>query len=105
MPGAARISDLAFISKDTHACPACPHACVGPIISGSNNVFINGKGAARKGDPGIHAVCCGPNTYTINEASSNVYVNGIPLARRGDETKHCGGNGEIITCSFNVSCN
>lgn len=105
MKCAARLSDLALVAGDAHGCPVCPHICTGPIISASNDVFINSLGAARKDDPGIHAVCCGPNTFTINEGSDNVFVNGKPMARMGDQTKHCGGNGKIIIGSFNVSCN
>ncbi len=105
MPAAVRLSDIALITGDAHVCYVCPHTCLGPVISASTNVFINGLGAARKGDPGIHAVCCGPNTYTINEGSNNVYVNGKPLARLNDETKHCGGNGKLITSSPNVNVN
>ncbi len=105
MPSAARLSDIALVNGDAHGCSVCPHVASGPIISASVNVFINGLGAARKGDPGIHAVCCGPNTFTINAGSDNVYVNGKPLARMQDETKHCGGNGKIIAGSPTVNCN
>ena len=37
---------------------------------GSPDVFTNDKPQARKDDIGIHAVCCGPNNYTINAGSS-----------------------------------
>ena len=53
-------------------------------------------------DIGIHAVCCGPNNYTINAGSSTVYINGKPCARMQDKTKHCGGNGQIIEGSPDV---
>ena len=102
---AARLSDLAFISGDAHGCCICPHICTGPVIDASNNVFINSLGAARVGDPGIHAVCCGPNTFKCAEGSNNVFVNGKALVRKDDKTEHCGGDGKIITGSANVHCN
>lgn len=101
----ARLSDIALVQKDSHGCTACPHVCSGPIIHASANVFVNGLPVARKGDPGIHAACCGPNTYTIDEGSGDVYVNGVSAARKDDPTKHCGGDGKIITGSSNVNCN
>lgn len=105
MKPAARLSDVALVQGDKHGCYICPHVASGPIINASTNVFINGLPAARKNDPGIHAVCCGPNTYMINAGSPNVYVNGIAMARKDDATKHCGGDGKIITGSPNVNCN
>ena len=105
MKGVIRVSDMALVLGDAHGCPACAHVCTGPMISGSNDVFINGLNAVRKGDPGVHAACCGPNTYQTNAGSDNVFVNGKPLVRIMDDTKHCGGNWHMITCSFNVMCN
>ena len=46
---------------------------------GSPDVFTNDKPQGRKDDIGIHAVCCGPNNYTINAGSSTVYINGKSL--------------------------
>ena len=102
---AVRLGDLGLILGDVHVCPGCPHVCIGPTIDGSNDVFINGRNAIRKDDPGIHAACCGPNTFKANEGSSNVFVNGKPLVRLNDQTKHCGGMGHIITGSPNVYVN
>ena len=102
---ASRLSDDACITNDTHGCPHCAHYCVGPIIDASNDVFINGLGAARVDDPGIHGVCCGPNTYKCAEGSPNVFVNGKAMVRKGDKTEHCGGDGEMIMGSPNVFCN
>ena len=105
MKGAIRVSDLALVPADAHGCPGCSHVCAGPMISGSNNVFVNSLNAVRQGDPGIHAACCGPNTYQTSAGSGNVFVNGKPMVRFMDKTTHCGGNGYMITCSFNVFCN
>ncbi|MFA5624797.1 MAG: PAAR domain-containing protein [Bradymonadales bacterium] len=105
MPAAFRLSDLALVPGDAHGCLICPHICIGPSINGSPDVFINGLAAIREGDPGIHAACCGPNTYKTSEGSPNVFVNGKPLVRKGDKTSHCGGDGKTITASPNVFVN
>jgi uncharacterized Zn-binding protein involved in type VI secretion len=102
MPAAARLGDKAQVDADAHGCPACPHPGVGPIVTGSPDVLINSKPAARLDDLGIHAVCCGPNTFTVKAGSPTVYVNGKPLARMNDQTKHCGGSGPIIEGSPDV---
>jgi uncharacterized Zn-binding protein involved in type VI secretion len=103
MPSAARLGDKAQVDADAHGCPACPHPAVGPIVTGSPDVFVNGKPAARQDDLGIHAVCCGPNTFTIQRGSPTVYVNGKPFARMNDQTKHCGASGPIIEGSPDVN--
>jgi uncharacterized Zn-binding protein involved in type VI secretion len=102
MPAAARLGDKAQVDADAHGCPACPHPGVGPIVTASTDVFVNKKGAARQDDLGIHAVCCGPNNFTVVKGSPTVYVNGKPFARMSDNTKHCGGSGPIIEGSPNV---
>ena len=102
MPGAARLGDKAQVDSDAHGCPACPHPAVGPIVTGSPNVFVNKKPSARKDDLGIHAVCCGANNYSLVKGSPTVYVNNKPMARLNDKTKHCGGSGPIIDGSPNV---
>jgi uncharacterized Zn-binding protein involved in type VI secretion len=103
MPAAARLGDKAQVDADAHGCPACPHPAIGPVVTGSPDVFVNGKPAARQGDLGIHAVCCGPNTFTIQRGSPTVYVNGKPFARMNDQTKHCGSSGPIIDGSPDVN--
>jgi uncharacterized Zn-binding protein involved in type VI secretion len=102
---AVRLGDNSKISGDSHGCNACPHTCVGPFIGGSGNVFINSLPAIRKGDPGIHAVCCGPNMYKANQGSDNVFTNSKAQVRLDDETKHCGGSGKTIAGSANVLVN
>jgi uncharacterized Zn-binding protein involved in type VI secretion len=94
--GYARVGDKAKVEADAHGCPACPHTCIGPIIAGSSLVLIGGVPAARKGDPGMHAACCGPNTFVIAEGDHNVIIEGKMAARRGYFTQHCGGSGRII---------
>jgi uncharacterized Zn-binding protein involved in type VI secretion len=93
--GYARVTDKASCNADAHGCPACPHPVVGPIISGSPDVLLNGLPAARMGDIGTHATCCGPNTFKIAEGDPDVLINGKPAARYGDRTQHCGGIGQI----------
>lgn len=102
MPAAARLGDKAQVDTDAHGCPACPHPGIGPIVTASTDVFVNDKGAARQDDLGIHAVCCGPNNFSVTKGSPTVYVNGKPFARMNDKTKHCGGSGPIIEGSPDV---
>lgn len=94
--GYAAVGSLAVVSSDAHGCPACPHTCVGPIQTGSPNVFVNGKPAARVGDRGVHAACCGPNSYEIAGGDPEVLINGRAAARIGSMTRHCGGTGQVI---------
>lgn len=104
MPAAARVSDLAKGDPHGHTCPACPHPVVGPIIAGSPNVNINSLPAARLGDPGVHAACCGPNMYKTDAGSGSVYINGKAACRKDDATKHCNvGSGKITQGSPNVN--
>src|SRR5438105_2982851 len=102
MPAAARLGDKAQVDADAHGCPSCPHPAVGPITLCSPDVFTNNKPAARKDDIGIHAVCCGPNNFTIIKGSPTVYINNKPAARNNDDCKHCGGKGPIIEGSPDV---
>jgi uncharacterized Zn-binding protein involved in type VI secretion len=102
MAGAARLGDKAQVQQDSHGCPGCPHPGVGPAISGSSNVNINGRPAVRVDDVGIHAVCCGPNMWSAAVGSATVFVNGKPLVRQNDQTRHCGGQGKMIEGSDDV---
>ncbi len=102
MPPQARLGDKAFVPADAHGCPACPHTATGPAIGGSPNVFVNGRPAIRVDDPGIHAACCGPNTWNAKTGSSSVFINGRAAHRLGDMVKHCGGMGSTIEGSANV---
>lgn len=105
MPAAARLGDKAQIQADSHGCPACPHPGIGPITTGSPDVNVNSRPAARVDDMGLHAACCGPNKFDLVKGSPNVYVNGKPFARDTDKTKHCGGSGKIIEGSPDVGVN
>jgi uncharacterized Zn-binding protein involved in type VI secretion len=96
----ARMGGIAQCPPHGHGCPACPHPTMGPIISGSKNVFIDSMPAARVGDSGVHtlAACCGANTFVITTGDPNVLIDGKPAARVGDQTQHCGeGIGKIVS--------
>jgi uncharacterized Zn-binding protein involved in type VI secretion len=68
----------------------------GPILTGSYNVFINGRPAAFVGSVvGPHA----SHTGVIIKGDYTVYINGKPAARQGDLTS-CGHN--VTTGSYNV---
>ena len=58
--------------------------------------------ALRQGDHGIHAACCGPNTWTAQAGSGTVKINGQGAHRLGDADTHCGGTGKLIEGSPNV---
>ncbi len=102
MPGAARIGDQSKAEADFHGCPTCPHTVQGPAVTGSSNVLINGRPAVRVGDTGIHAPCCGPNTFTALMGSSTVFINNKPAHRKDDMDAHCGGVGKMIQGSDDV---
>jgi len=91
MPAQSRLGDKSFVPADAHGCPACPHPAMGPAVGGS-----------RVGDPGIHAACCGPNTWTAASGSGTVKINGKGAHRMGDADSHCGGSGKMIEGSGNV---
>ena len=96
--GYARVSDLSEVAADAHGCPACPHACVGPIITGSGTeVFLHDLPVAAVGDEGVHAACCGPNMYQIETGDERVLINGKPAAWRHSRVRHCGGIGTMTT--------
>ncbi len=102
MPPQCRVGDNSQVPADAHGCPACPHPCIGPAISGSPDVMVNGLPAIRVGDPGIHAACCGPNQWTAQAGSSTVLINNKAAHRQTDQDKHCGGMGQMVAGSPNV---
>ena len=68
----------AFAGDAPNPCPA------GTVTSGSGDVMVGGKQAARAGDT---AGCAGP----IIEGSPDVFINSKPAAVQGDKTG-CGGS-------------
>lgn len=103
MPEAARVSDLSKGDPHAHGCPACPHPVQGPIVQGSPSVLINGLPAARVGDMGVSAACCGPNIYELSVGSSTVFINGKAAVRKNDDIKQClSFTGKVITGSPDV---
>jgi uncharacterized Zn-binding protein involved in type VI secretion len=102
MPGQGRLGDKSNVPACLHGCPGCPHPGTGPAIIGSPNVNINGRPALRVGDTGIHAVCCGSNTWSAVKGSGTVMINNKPAHRMGDTDQHCGGVGQLIEGSNDV---
>jgi uncharacterized Zn-binding protein involved in type VI secretion len=94
--GYACVGMYALCPSDTHGCLSCPHTVSGPITTGSSHVLVNGRPAARVGDRGTHAACCGPNTFEIVGGDSSVIIDGKPAAKLGSSTRHCGGMGHIV---------
>lgn len=69
---------------------------------GSPDVNVNRRPALRVDDPGLHAACCGGNTWKAAQGSATVMINGKAAHRMGDQTRHCGGTGRLIEGSPNV---
>jgi uncharacterized Zn-binding protein involved in type VI secretion len=102
MAGIARVGDI-----ESGSCPIGPSSLAGPlpIASGAGTVFVNGKPAARTGDPysGVHVhippphpthgVACGPG-------SGSVFIEGKPVFRIGDPTScpsvQVAGSGDVF---------
>lgn len=57
-----------------------------PLVGCSADVFINGKGAGRKGDEYLPHGCIAHPSHAdvISSGSSTVFINGISAARIGD---------------------
>lgn len=90
MPGAARKGDI-----------CSGHDCFPPreSIEGSENVFINGIPAHRKGDEWKEHCCGICHTSILSSGSSSVFINGKPAGRIGDEIE-CGS--VVSSGSYNV---
>jgi len=87
------LSPVAVFAEDSaNPCPA------GTVTSGSGNVMVEGKQAARAGDT---AGCAGASG-TIVQGSPNVFIDGKPAAVQGDQTG-CGGS--IVTGASGVFIN
>lgn len=94
MAGAARKGDSGLI-----------HCSPWVIASGSSDVFINGRSAARIGDgtslhlrPDAETICF-PHLPKISQGAATVFINGRPAARRGSAVAGCtkvtGGSGDV----------
>lgn len=84
MSSATRLGDL---DTGHDACPATA------LVTGSPNVFINGKAAGRVGDSyAPHGCIIHPShSGTIASGSGSVFINGKPAGRIGDPVS-CGGS-------------
>lgn len=91
-----------MVPVDVHGKNCCPHACTGPAVSGSSDVFVNNQPALRVTDTGVHAACCGPNTWIAMEGSGTVMINNLAAHRLGDMDMHCGGPGAMVEGSPDV---
>ncbi len=65
-------------------------------------MFVNGRPALRVSDNGIHAACCGPNTWVAKTGSATVFIENLAAHRMFDTTSHCGGIGKLVEGSSNV---
>ena len=82
MPAAARQGDAGV-----------PHCSSYVIATGSENVSINGRNAARVTDlstsHSVPARRCFLHTVPIITGSSSVFINGLPAATVGSRLKSC----------------
>lgn len=93
MPAVARINDQ---FNTGHGCTS-----VSQLTGPSTDVFANGRGVERKGDPSVvhsEGRRCSPHTVNISGGSGTVFVNGKPIARVGDNID----SGAISSGSENV---
>lgn len=113
MQPVACAGDTVFCAADMHLVPPSPSPVpfpvTGNIVEGSSGSFALNKPIARKGDKGIHAVCPGPNTFTVDDGSAIVFDafdnTNKAVARVGDPTQHCGlppSKGTILTGAFTI---
>ena len=102
MPPQSRLKDMSLVPADAHGCPACPHPCVGPAITGSPDVLTNDEPSLRVDDVGVHAACCGPNMWVAVVGSGTVLINDKAAHRLNDMDAHCGGVGMMIQGSPDV---
>ena len=92
MPGVARKGDRGVV-----------HASPYTIKSGSTDVFVNNKPAARKNDSSTPHKKTRKKTHIskIKNGSPTVYVNNRPLARIGDALGDCtrvqSGSGDVFS--------
>ena len=94
MPAAARQGD-----------PGVTHCSGFRIASASSDVYVNNRGAARRGDSSTPHLLpkgkkCPPHTSTISTGSSTVFVNNRSMARLGDGFTGCtrvaGGSSDVF---------
>ena len=76
------------IRVEDYCVEVTPHFC----ISGSNNVFVNGKPVCRKGDNFTEG-------RVLTEGSKTVFANDLGIGRVGDSVS-CGS--KVISDSSNV---
>jgi uncharacterized Zn-binding protein involved in type VI secretion len=100
MPAVARVGDP-HSGTCSHGDKCCPHSVSGVIVSGSPNVFANGKAVARPGASVTHS-CPHCGTGYVSSASSTVRANSIGVARVGDSVTYPGGSGTINSGSGDV---
>jgi hypothetical protein len=63
---------------------------------------VNRRPALRVDDTGIHAACCGTNTWTAKKGAPTVFIDGKAAFRMNDMGQSCGGITKLIEGSSNV---
>jgi len=104
MAGFARVGDPIQGGPHCHGHPHGPKPSPGLICKGSVKVLIEGMPAARQGDQGYSAQCCGGiGAIVLLRSQAKVLIEGRPAATLGTPTLHCGiGPGAIQKASTKV---
>lgn len=105
--GIACVGDsILGLTSGEHSGHFPPHSAstlIGEIVSGSTNVFANGKPVARLSDSTVESDSCDSgNTGVLSLGSSTVFINGRPAARVGDEISPHNGVAHISSGSTSV---
>ena len=87
MPAVARKDSTDTVDSPDGAGKNCASPSTQSTDIGSDDVFVNGIGAVRQGDPMIshpEAGDCAPHAPGLSAGSSTVFVNGKQIGRIGD---------------------
>ena len=75
----AAVGSRIDVGRDAHGCPACPHACVGPVVTGVPSVLENGRPVAVAGSETSSTGCCRPAAGVIPKGSGPRELTSVEL--------------------------
>lgn len=106
MPAIARGDGTDSVASDTGSGYQCKSPSTTATSACSGDVYANGIGVVRIGDPvAVHTMSgCSPEHPGLSTSSPNVYVNGKGCGRLGDNYAGDGAN-TITSGSSNVFVN
>ena len=83
-------------------CDGCGKLAVGPAVSASDNVLVNGRPSVRVHDTGAHTEGSPDGAWEAVEGAPAVLINSRNAHRLGDGDKHRSGKGALMEGSPNV---